>query len=117
MRTFQSTLTRTAVQDHCQRLLHRQLRLPDHGPQVTASRLYGVLLYVAATASTIAQACRALLRAPSDQSVYDALEATLPERAELQRRLNRALAATLPKTVRHGRRRYPVAIDLTLVPY
>jgi putative transposase len=117
MRTFQSTLTRAAVQDYCQQLLHRQLRLPDHGPRVTASRLYAVLLYVAATASTIAQACRALLRAPSDQSVYDALEATLPQRAELQRRLNRALAATLPKAVRRGRRRYPVAIDLTLLPY
>jgi putative transposase len=117
MRTFQSTLTRHAVQAHCRQLLHRHLRLPDHGPKVTAARVYAVLLYVAATASTIAQACRTLLRAPSDQSVYDALEATLPARAELLRRLNRALAATLPKAVRSGRRRYPVAIDLTLLPY
>jgi hypothetical protein len=117
MRTCQSTLTRDAVQNHCQQLLHRQLRLPDHGPRVTASRIYAVVLYVAATASTIAQACRDLLHAPSDQAVYDALEATLPQRAELQRRLNRALAATLPKAVRYGRRRYPVAIDLTLLPY
>jgi hypothetical protein len=117
MRTFQSTLTRHAVQAHCQQLVHRHLHLPDHGPTVTAARVYAVLLYVAATASTIAQACRTLLRAPSDQSVYDALEATLPERAELLRRLNRALAATLPKAVRYGRRRYPVAIDLTLLPY
>jgi hypothetical protein len=117
MRTAQCTLTRAAVQDYCQQLLHRQLRLADHGPKVTASRLYAVLLFVAATASTIARACRTLRRAPSDQSVYDALEATLPARAELLRRLNRALAATLPKAVKHGRRRYPVAIDLTLLPY
>jgi hypothetical protein len=117
MRTVHSTLTREAVQDYCQQLLHRQLRLPDHGPRVTAPRLYAVLLFVAATAGTIAQACRTLLRAPSDQAVYDALDNTLPQRAELQRRLNRALAATLPKAVRHGRRRYPVAIDLTLQPY
>jgi hypothetical protein len=117
MRTAQSTLTRDAVQGYCHRLLHRQLRLADHGPHVTASRLYAVVLYVAATASTIAHACRTLLQAPSDQSVYDALEATLPERIELQRRLNKALAATLPKSVRRGRRLYPVAIDLTLLPY
>lgn len=117
MRTFQSTLTRAHVQQFCQQLLHRQLRLPDHGPRVTASRLYAVLLYVAATARTIAHACRVLVRVPSDQSLYDALEATLPERAELQRRLNRTLAATLPKAVRRGRRLYPVAIDLTLLPY
>lgn len=117
MRTSHSTLTRDVVQNHCQQLLLRHLRLRDHGPQVTAPRICAVLLYVAATASTIAQACRSLLHAPSDQSVYDALEATLPERAELQRRLNRALAATLPKAVKYGRRRYPVAIDLTLLPY
>ena len=117
MRTRHSTLTPAHVQTYCQRLLQRQLRLPDHGPRVTAPRIYAVLLYAAATARTIAQACRTLLQAPSDQSVYDALAATLPERAELQRRLNRALAATLPKAVRCGRRRYPVALDLTLLPY
>src|SRR2546421_3888186 len=117
MRTPHSTLTRDAVQDYCQQLLHRQLRLPDHGPRVTARRLSAVLLYAAATAGPIAQACRALLHAPADQSVSDALEATLPERAERQRRLNRALAATLPTAIQKGRRRYPVAIDLTLLPY
>jgi hypothetical protein len=71
MRTVHSTLTRDHVQGYCLNLLHRQLRLPDHGPRVTAARVYDVLLYVAATAATIAQACRALLRAllraPSDQ--------------------------------------------------
>jgi putative transposase len=117
MRTTHSTLTRDHVQDHCQQLLHHHLRLPDHGRKCTAPTLYAVLLYVAATASTIAQACRSLRDAPSDQAVYDALEATLPERAELLRRLNRALADTLPKAVRQGKRRYPVAIDLVLLPY
>jgi putative transposase len=76
-----------------------------------------VVLYAAATASTIAYACRTLLRGPSDQAVYDALNATLPERVELLRRLNRALATTLPKAVKKGKRLYPVAIDLTLLPY
>jgi hypothetical protein len=117
MRTAHCTLTRDHVQAHCQHVLDRHLRLPDHGRKCTAPTLYAVLLYVAATAGTIAQACRRLLCAPSDQAVYDALAATLPDRVDLLRRLNRALAATLPKAVRKGRRRYPVAIDLTLLPY
>jgi hypothetical protein len=117
MRTTHSTLTRGDVQAYCHRLLQRHLRLPDHGRTATAAAVYAVLLFVAATASTIARACRCLRRVPCDQSLYDALEATLPQRAELQRRLNRALAATLPRAVRTGKRCYPIAIDLTLLPY
>jgi putative transposase len=41
--------------------------------------------------------------------------ATLPNSAELQRRLNRALQGDLPKALRH--RRQPLAIDLILIPY
>jgi putative transposase len=42
----------------------------------------------------------------------------LPEFAELQRRVNRALAATLPKALKKGRKnRLRLAIDLTLIPY
>jgi putative transposase len=117
MRTVHSTLTRDDVQTYTQQLLRRHLRLSDHGPKCTAPTLYAVLLYVAATASTIAHACRTLRHVPSDQALYDALDATLPPRAEVLRRLNRALAAPLPKAVRRGRRRYPVAIDLVLLPY
>jgi putative transposase len=117
MRTAHSTLTRDDVQSYCQQQLQQHLHLPDYGRKCTASAVYAVVLYVAATASTIAQACRSLRQAPCDQSVYDALEDTLPQRAELQRRLNRALAGTLPKAVRQGKRCYPIAIDLTLLPY
>ena len=53
--------------------------------------------------------------APSDQAVRDALLATLPAYAELQRQLNRALAGHLPKALRRTRQR--VALDLTLIPY
>jgi hypothetical protein len=110
-------LTHRAVKDHAQDLLHRHLRLKDHSPCCTAATLYCVLLYVAARLTSIRRACERLLHAPSDQTVYNALDDTLPQHAELQRRINRALAATLPKAVRRGKRRYPVAIDLTKVPY
>jgi hypothetical protein len=53
--------------------------------------------------------------APSDTAAHDALLAGLPAFAELQRRLNRALQGDLPKCLR--RRRQPLAIDLTLIPY
>lgn len=119
MRTPQSTLSGRDVQAYGQHLLARHLRLPDHGPKCTASTLYRLLLYAAAVTGTIARACRELRHAPSDQAVYNALEATLPDRLELQRRLNRALAASLPKSLRQGKakRRYPVAIDIDLLPY
>jgi hypothetical protein len=43
------------------------------------------------------------------------LAATLPEIAELERRLNRSLATNLPKALRSKSRK--IAIDLTLIPY
>jgi hypothetical protein len=50
---------------------------------------------------------------PSDQTVRNALAATLPEIAELERRLNLALVTRLPKALRRKSRM--VAIDLTLI--
>ena len=63
----------------------------------------------------LAAACATLRDAPSDTAAHDALLATLPQFAELQRRLNRALQGDLPHALR--RRRQPFAIDLTLTPY
>jgi hypothetical protein len=117
MRTPQSTLSAADVKNYSQGLLQRHLRLPDYSSRVTASRVYAVLLYVAAVATTIATACRRLRHAPCDQSIYDALDDTLPERVELQRRLNRTLAASVPRAFLQGKRSGKVAIDLTLLPY
>jgi hypothetical protein len=109
------TLTPAAVRAHAEMLCQKHLRLRGHGPKCTASRLWAVLFYAACRISSIAAACQALVRAPSDTAVHDALLATLPDSAELQRRVNRALQGDLPKTLR--RRRQPLAIDLHLVPY
>jgi hypothetical protein len=91
------------------------LALPDHGPKCSAQVVLNVLLWAAARLASIAAACAALAKAPCGQAVRDALYATLPAFAELQRRLNRALAGDLPKVLR-SRPQY-VAIDLTLLPY
>jgi hypothetical protein len=111
----QYTLTPQHVQDHAAYLCHKHLRLRDHGPKCTAGLLLTVLFYAAARITSLAAACKALVRAPSYQAAHDALLATLPPLLELQRRINRALQGDLPKTLR--RRRQPLAIDLHLIPY
>jgi hypothetical protein len=115
MRTIYSTVTPAAVQAQAQFVLQQHLRLKDHGPKCTATVLWTVLLYAAARVASLAAACAALRDAPSDTAAHDALLAGLPAFAELQRRLNRALQGDLPKALR--RRRQPLAIDLTLLPY
>ncbi len=115
MRHNHYTLTPAAVRAHAQFLCQKHLRLADHGPKCTAGMLWTILFYAACRISSIAAACKALLRAPSDTAVHDALLATLPDTHELQRRANRALQGDLPKVLR--RRRQPLAIDLHLVPY
>jgi hypothetical protein len=115
MRQGHYTLTPAAVRAHAQLLCQKHLRLADHGPKCTAGILWAVLFYAASRITSLAATCTALLRAPSDSAVHDALLATLPETHELQRRVNRALQGDLPKALR--RRRQPLAIDLHLVPY
>jgi hypothetical protein len=115
MRSPQYTINRRTVHAHAESLCQRHLRLKDHGPKCTASVLWAVLFWAAARLSSLAAACRTLHEAPSDTACHDALLATLPERAELQRRLNRALQGDLPRALRQ--RRQPLATDLKLVPY
>lgn len=93
----------------------RHLRLQDHGPKGQALTLRTLLFYAAARLTSLAAACGARERAPSDTAARTARRATLPESNERQRRLNRALQGDLPKARR--RRRQPLAIDRTLLPY
>src|SRR5262249_13302184 len=109
------TLTPAHVRAHAQTLCQHHLRLADHGPKCTARTLWAVLLSAASRIVSLAAACASLQRAPSAAAIHDALLAALPELAELQRRVNRALQGDLPKALR--RRSQPLAIDLHLVPY
>jgi putative transposase len=96
-------------------LCQKHIRLRDHGPKCKAGVLWAVLFYACARVTSLAAACAALRDAPGDSAAHDALLATLPDSAELQRRLNRALQGDLPRGLR--RRRQPLACDLTLIPY
>ncbi len=115
MRRHQYTITSRAIHEHAARLCQKHLRVADHGPKCTALTLLTLLFYAAARLTSLAAACASLAGAPSDTAVRTALLATLPATHELQRRLNRALQGDLPKALR--RRRQPLAIDLTLLPY
>ncbi len=118
MRTRQSTLRDRDVQEHAAALLQRHLRLTDFSRQTRARVVLQVLFCAAATLTSIYAACQRLRGAPSDDTLRKALQAMMPEFAELQRRVNRALAATLPKALKKkGKNRLRLAIDLTLIPY
>ena len=81
----------------------------------TSAPVLWSLLLAAARITSLSDACGRLRDAPSDETARQALLATLPDYAELQRRLNAALAGHLPGTLRRHRQR--LAIDLTLIPY
>jgi hypothetical protein len=115
MRSPQYTITPQHVQAHATARIQKQVRLPDHRRKCKAGVLWAVLFYAASRITSLAAACAALRDAPSDTAAHDALLAGLPAIAELQRRLNRALQGDLPRSLR--RRRQPLALDLTLVPY
>lgn len=108
-------VTKDEVYRYANEWLGSALRLEYEGTKCSTSTLLQVLLIAAARVVSIFAACRDLADAPSDQTIRNALAATLPGPAELERRLNRALATRLPKALRRKSRM--VAIDLTLIPY
>ena len=103
------------LQAHAVGVLQKNLKLRDHSKRCSAALLFTVLLAAAGHCTSIAAACYRLENGPSEQTIYNALQATLPDYTELERRINRALRAHLPARLR--RRRQRLAIDLTLIPY
>lgn len=95
--------------------LQAHLKFKDYKRKTSARVLWSLLLAAAARVTSLSATCQRLRDAPSDETARKALLATLPGYAELQRRLNAALAGHLPKKLR--RRLQRLAIDLTLVPY
>ena len=108
-------VTKAEVHGYAQQWLGTALRLEYQGTKCTGNTLLQILLIAASRVVSIYAACRDLADAPCDQTIRNALGASLPPLAELQRRLNRALATDLPKALL--RKAWPIAIDLTLIPY
>ncbi len=108
-------ITKSEVHAYAEDWLGTALRLEYRGYKCTSGTLLQILLIAAARVVSLFAACRALADAPSDQTIRNALAATLPEIGELERRLNLALVRHVPKALRRKSRM--VAIDLTLIPY
>ncbi len=82
----------------------------------TPTVVWSIVLRAAARMISIFAACRDLANAPSQQAVFDALEAGLPRTLSvLEKRLNWALTTSWPRRLQ--RRRWQVAIDWHLTPY
>ncbi len=115
MRPPHRTLNRYQVHRSATRHLQRHVPLRDYKRKVTAPTLRAVLLIAAAEVTSLHAACTRLDGLASEEAIRQALYASLPEFAALQRQLNDALAGRLPRALR--RRRQRLAIDLTLIPY
>ena len=115
MRRNQYTLRSKEVNDHAVGLIQKHLKLGDHSRICTAAILLHTLFAAAARLVSLYASCQALAGAPCLQTVFNALASTLPAYAELQRRVNRALAGDLPRPLRCRPQR--LAVDLTLIPY
>jgi hypothetical protein len=115
MRKAQYTVSGRDVQQHVEGLMQKHLRLRDYSKKCTSRTLYNVVFAAAARLISIYAACLHLKNAPAGETIRKALLSTLPEYAELQRCVNRALAGDIPKALREKKQR--LAIDLHLVPY
>jgi putative transposase len=114
-RKNQYTVTAPEVHQRAGGMLQGHLKLKDHGRKCPSAVLLNILFFAASRIATVNAACRNLAKAPTSQTVFNALTATLPEYDELEKRLNKALIDRLPKALRKGSQY--LAIDLTLIPY
>lgn len=112
---MQYILTPAHVHHRAQGLLVRHLRLTDYGEVCPAATLVAVVFAACSRLTSLFAAALGLRRAPSGETVRQALLHNLPGADELQRRFNDALVADLPRAARQRRQR--LAADLTLVPY
>ena len=108
-------ITKQEVHGYADLWLGAALKLEYEGYKCNGAVLLQILLIAASRMVSIFAACRDLADAPSDDTIRTALLATLPEIAELERRLNRALCTELPRALTKKSRK--IAIDLTLIPY
>ena len=115
MRHRQYTVSRHDVHRHAAHRLQTHLRLPGKSRRCPPAVLLDVVLWAAARLTSLFAAALRLAQAPSPEAVRKALLGSLPSREELERRLNRALCADLPRALAGTKQ--PLACDLTLRPY
>src|SRR4051812_39105245 len=91
------TITRASVQRHAAEWLRTCLRLKDHSPTCTAMTLLHVLFTACSRLGSLSASCWSLATAPSRETIRQAALKALKTKDDLLRRLNRALAAEVPR--------------------
>lgn len=117
MRTSHYPSLARSVQQQTVAFLCHHLRPKDFSKRCTASVLFGCLLLAAVARISLAAVAALRSRCPSRETLRQALLTTLPDYAELLRRLPGLLRDCLPRGLRKKRRRYPMMIDLHTVAY
>src|SRR5437764_10796753 len=107
MRQRPYTLTRQDVHAVAMQHLLRHLDLGDLSPRCTGTMLVSAVVAAAAGLTPLIAVARRLLGLPSGETLRKALLANLSGRAALERRLNRALAAALPRGLARRRSLWP----------
>src|SRR5512142_2481098 len=98
----QCNISAPEVHQRAGAMIQEHLKLKDHGRKCPCAVLLNILFFAASRIPSVNAACRNLARAPTEQTVFNALTATLPEYDELEKRLNKALIDRLPKALRKG---------------
>jgi len=98
-------------------VVHRNLPLNLKNTRITSEDIIYALAYANVHRLSIASACQELRDAPSGNRLREVLTEALPDRAGVQRALNRMFHQQLHPSLLKGIRDYNIAIDLTLIPY
>jgi putative transposase len=98
-------------------VVRRNLPLDLKNTRITAEDIIYALAYANVHRMSIASACQELRDAPSGNRLCEVLTEALPDRAGVQRALNRMFHQQLHPSLLKGIRDYNIAIDLTLSPY
>jgi putative transposase len=112
-RTIRSEQVLTAFMD----VVRKNLPLDLKNTRITAEDIFYVLAYANAHRLSIESACQELQGAPSGNRLREVLVEALPDRAGMQRILNRIFRQQVHPSVWKCKRDFNIAIDLTLIPY
>lgn len=98
-------------------VVRKNLPLELKNTRITCEDIIYALAYANVHRLSIEAACQELQGAPSGNRLREVLTAALPDRAGLQRRLNRMFRQQVHPSLWKGKRDFSLAIDLTLIPY
>jgi hypothetical protein len=98
-------------------IVRKNLPLDLQNTRITAEDIIYVLGYANVHRLSIESACQELEGAPSGNRLREVLVAALPDRAGMQRMVNRMFRQQLHPSIWKCKRDFNIAIDLTLIPY